>query len=248
MNLVIDIGNTSISFCKFKGNKLISNVKLLQDEFKKTKLTSLISFFSEEKISKTIISSVVPNCNSIIKNDLKSKCLKFFFFDEFRKKINLEINIKKKEDIGDDRLVNIIFAKEKFKKSIIIVDFGTATTLDVLNKNGIYYGGIITPGIDLSLYSLKNKTAMLPLVKFKKTKKIVGFNTKEAIQSGFFWGYYSMVDGLIEKIKKEQNENFKVILTGGYANYFKDAFSNVILIDEFFTSKALNFILGKYSC
>ena len=79
MNLVIDIGNTSISFCKFKGNKLISNVKLLQDEFKKTKLTSLISFFSEEKISKTIISSVVPNCNSIIKNDLKSKCLKFFF-------------------------------------------------------------------------------------------------------------------------------------------------------------------------
>ena len=245
MNLVIDIG-ISISFCKFKGNKLISNVKLLQDEFKKTKLTSLISFFLRKNY-KTIISSVVPNCNSIIKNDLKSKCLKFFLFDEFRKKINLEINIKK-EDIGDDRLVNIIFAKEKFKKSIIIVDFGTATTLDVLNKNGIYYGGIITPGIDLSLYSLKNKTAILSLIKFKKTKKIVGFNTEEAIQSGFFWGYYSMVDGLIEKIKKEKNKNFKVILTGGYANYFKDAFSNVILIDEFFTSKALNFILGKYSC
>ena len=248
MNLVIDIGNTSISFCKFKGRQLISNTKLLQDEFKKTKLTSLMSFFSEETISKTIISSVVPNCNGIIKNYLKRKSLKFFFFDEFRQNINLEINIKKKEDIGDDRLVNIIFAKEKFKKSIIIVDFGTATTLDVLNKNGVYYGGIIAPGIDLSLNSLKNKTAKLPLVKFKKTKKIVGFNTEEAIQSGFFWGYCSMVDGLIEKIKKEQNDNFKVILTGGYANYFKDAFSNVILIDEFFTSKALNFILGKYSC
>ncbi len=248
MNLVIDIGNTSISFCKFKGSKLISNTKLLQDEFKKTQLTSLGNFFSKETITKTIISSVVPDCNTIIKNYLKNKSLEFFFFNDFRKKINLKINIKKKEDIGDDRLVNINFAKENFKKSIIIVDFGTATTLDVLNKNGTYYGGIITPGIDLSLNSLKNKTAKLPLVKFKKTKSIIGFNTEEAIQSGFFWGYCSMVDGLIEKIKKEQNDNFKVVLTGGYANYFKNAFTNVILIDEFFTSKALNFILEKYSC
>ena len=80
----------------------------------------------------------------------------------------------------------MIYAKKKFKNSVIVIDFGTATTLDVLNKNGIYNGGVITPGIDLSLKSLKNMTAKLPLVEFKKTKKIIGNTTVSAIQSGFF--------------------------------------------------------------
>ena len=77
-------------------------------------------------------------------------------------------------------------AKERFNKSVIIVDFGTATTLDVLNNHGVYHGGVITPGIEVSLNTLKNKTAKLPLVKFSRTKKVIGFNTKQAIQSGFF--------------------------------------------------------------
>ena len=94
---------------------------------------------------------------------------------------------------------------------------------------------------------MKYKTAKLPLVKFKKTKKVVGFNTKEAIESGFFWGYCSMIEGLIKKIEEEQKEVFKIILTGGNANYFKGIHKKVVLIDEFFTSKALNYILNEYA-
>ena len=115
----------------------------------------------------------------------------------------------------------MIYAKKKFKNSIIVIDFGTATTLDVLNKKGIYNGGVITPGIDLSLKSLKNMTAKLPLVEFKKTKKIIGNTTVSAIQSGFFWGYVSMIEGLIRKINAESNEIYKIILTGGNANFLR---------------------------
>ena len=101
-------------------------------------------------------------------------------------KLTLKAILRIKKEIGDDRLANTIYAKELLKRSVIIIDFGTATTLDVIDKNGVYDGGIITPGIDLSLNILNNKTAKLPLVKFKKTKKIIGHNTKQAIQSGFF--------------------------------------------------------------
>ena len=93
---------------------------------------------------------------------------------------------------------------------------------------------------------MRFKTAKLPLVKFKKIKKVIGFNTKEAIESGFFWGYCSMIKGLLRKIEDEQKEVFKIILTGGNASYFKGIHKKIVLIDEFFTSKALNYILNEY--
>ena len=141
----------------------------------------------------------------------------------------------------------MIYAKKKFKNSIIVIDFGTATTLDVLNKKGIYNGGVITPGIDLSLKSLKNMTAKLPLVEFKKTKKVIGNTTVSAIQSGFFWGYVSMIEGLIRKINAESNEIYKIILTGGNANFFKNMFDNVCIIDDLFTSKGLNYLINEFN-
>ena len=93
---------------------------------------------------------------------------------------------------------------------------------------------------------MRYKTAKLPLVKFKKIKKVIGFDTKQAIQSGFFWGYCSMIEGLLKKIEGEQKETFKIILTGGNANYFKGIHKKIVLIDEFFTSRALNYILNEY--
>ena len=133
-----------------------------------------------------------------------------------------------------------------FIKSKIIIDFGTATTIDVLDKKGVYDGGVITPGIDISLKSLQMGTAKLPLVNFKKTNSIVGKSTKEAIQSGFFWGYVSMIQGLIHKIQLEKKTEFQIILTGGNSKYFKRCFENVINIDEFFNSKGLNYLTNTY--
>ena len=246
-SLAVDIGNTSISLCLFKDNKLFASKKISQSEFNFKKLNSLKKKFFNKNVNKIIISSVVPKCDFIFKEFLTANSLNFYFLKKIRKNIKLKINLKKKDEIGDDRIANIILAKEKFNKSVIIVDFGTATTLDVLNNFGVYHGGVITPGIEVSLNTLKNKTAKLPLVKFARTKKVIGFNTKQAIQSGFFWGYCSMIEGLIKKIIKEENNEFQIILTGGNSSYFHNVFENVILIDEFFTSKALNYILNKYT-
>ncbi len=245
-NVTIDIGNTIISFCMFKKNRLLKYTKIPKDKLDLKVLNRLRNKFFEEKKINLLISSVVPSSEKIIKSFLGDNLINFFLLKDLLKKIKIEVNIKKKKEIGDDRFTNIIFAREIYKNSVIIIDFGTATTFDVLNRKGVYFGGVITPGIDLSLNALRYKTAQLPLVKFKKTKKVIGFNTKEAIQSGFFWGYFSMIEGLINKIEEEQNESFKIILTGGNANYFKGIHKKVVLIDEFFTSKALNYILNEY--
>ena len=119
------------------------------------------------------------------------------------------------------------------------------TTLDVLNKDGVYDGGVITPGIEISLNSLKKMTAKLPLVEFKKTKRVTGTSTVSAIQSGFFWGYVSMIEGLINKINKENNDNFRIILTGGNAKFFKNMFENIHIIDDLFTSRGLNYLINE---
>ena len=246
INLTVDIGNTIISFCMFKKNKLHKHTKIPKDKLNLKTLNALKkNFFINHKV-KVLISSVVPKSEKIIKSFLRDNSINFFSLKDLLKRIEIKINIKKKKEIGDDRITNIIYAKKIYKKSTIVIDFGTATTFDVLDSKGVYFGGIITPGIDLSLNVLRNKTAKLPLVKFKKIKKVIGFDTKEAIQSGFFWGYCSMIEGLLKKIEGEQKETFKIILTGGNANYFKGIHKKIVLIDEFFTSRALNYILNEY--
>ena len=161
------------------------------------------------------------------------------------KAYNIKTTLSDEKSIGDDRLINVVYGKHLFSSSLMIIDFGTATTIDVINEIGIYDGGVITPGIDLSLLSLKQCTAKLPLVKFQKTKNIVGKNTLEAIQSGFFWGYISMIQGLVKKIEQNQKVKFGLILTGGNSILFKGCFQNVIKIDEFFNSKGLNFLINN---
>ena len=139
------------------------------------------------------------------------------------------------------------YANILFKNTpVIIIDFGTATTVDVINSDGIYDGGIITPGIELSLKILSERTAKLPLVKFSKTKSVIGRNTKEAIQSGFFWGSVEMINGLVKKVNREKGLDSKVILTGGNCKYFKGFIDNVIINDDLFNAKGLNYIINKF--
>ncbi len=239
MNITIDIGNSSCMICGFNGKKIISSRKIPIVNLNEKKISNALKAFNKKKV-KIIISSVVPNIETQFIRYLKEYNLDFSSIKDLRKQIDIKTNIINKKEIGDDRIVNIFYAKELYEKSVIVVDFGTATTFDILNQKGIYDGGIITPGIDLSLKALNDNTAKLPLVKFRKTKKIVGLSTEQAIESGFFWGYISMVQGLINKIEIEQRDKFRIILTGGNANYFKKIFKNVLSVDEFFTSKALN--------
>tara|TARA_B100000927_G_C16435316_1_gene457380 strand:- start:200 stop:913 length:714 start_codon:yes stop_codon:yes gene_type:complete len=231
--------------CAFKKNKIISFLKVSTTNLNKNKVVKYIQNFSHDNIFASI-SSVVPKSTSLFKKLFKENGINHSLARTFLKTYNIKTALTDEKSIGDDRLINVVYGKYLFSNSLIIIDFGTATTIDVINKKGIYDGGVITPGIDLSLLSLKECTAKLPLVKFKKTKNIVGKNTLEAIQSGFFWGYISMIQGLVKKIEENQKIKFKLILTGGNSILFKGYFKNVIKIDEFFNSKGLNYLINNY--
>ena len=132
--------------------------------------------------------------------------------------INIKVNFKQ---VGSDRLTNAISLLNK-KDNFIIIDFGTATTFDVVIKE-TYKGGIIAPGIKISLNTLSEEASLIPKMNLKKIKKVIGSDTLSAVRSGFFWGYAGLIDNIINLIKKETRRSFKVIITGGFSNLFKNS-------------------------
>lgn len=245
--LTIDIGNTNIFICLFDKEKPIQFVKIRNTKLTKTMLKKhLLIKNRKNSFFNIVISSVVPSISEVIIDFLKTYKIKFYLVKNLIKTLDIKINIKNKKKIGEDRIVNAYYAKKKYSKNLIVIDFGTATTFDVIDSKGNYDGGIITPGIDLSLKVLSEKTAKLPLVKFAKTKNVIGRDTKSAIQSGFFWGYVSMIQGLVKNISREKKNSFRVILTGGNCDIFNSFIENVIVSDDLFNSKGLNFIINEY--
>jgi type III pantothenate kinase len=124
------------------------------------------------------------------------------------------------------------------KNNYIILDFGTATTFDVLIKNA-YFGGIIAPGVKLSLNTLSDKATLIPKIELKKMNKVIGKNTISAVRSGFFWGYAGLIDNIIKLIKKETRKSFKVILTGGFSDLFKNSINTKVVHNRDITIKGL---------
>ena len=153
-----------------------------------------------------------------IKKNFKSTKFKILEIKNLKLNKIIEINLKNKKNLGSDRIANAIGAK-KFRNCIII-DFGTATTFDVI-KNGVYEGGVIAPGINLSIKNLSKATALLPLINLKSQQKSYGKNTIEALNAGFVWGYEALINNIIDKITSKTKIKYKIILTGGYANFFK---------------------------
>ena len=156
------------------------------------------------------------------------------------KKLNLSrlINIKvNKKEIGSDRLANAISVMDK-KKNFIVVDFGTATTFDVIKKNN-YLGGVIAPAVTLSLDNLIKKASLIPNIKLHNSKSIIGKNTKQAVLSGFFWGYNGLINGIISKIKKKTNQKYKIVFTGGLAHLFNKDIKDKVTIDKNLTINGL---------
>jgi type III pantothenate kinase len=124
------------------------------------------------------------------------------------------------------------------KENFIILDFGTATTFDVVIKN-VYHGGVIAPGIQLSLDTLINKASLIPHLNLKKINKVIGVNTISAVRAGFFWGYRGLIDNVLNLIKKETRKSFKVIITGGYSDLFNKSFNSKVNINQDITIKGL---------
>ena len=136
--------------------------------------------------------------------------------------LGIEALIDRPDQVGADRLVNTVAAHGKYEGALIVIDFGTATTFDVLTKQ-IYRGGIIAPGIKISLNTLSDTATLIPKINLKQINKVIGVDTISAVRSGFFWGYAGLIDNIIYLIKKETRKSFKVIITGGFSNLFKNS-------------------------
>ena len=221
MILLVDIGNTSTKVATYniKTNKVKNYSSFLT--CKKNIILKIIKYKKNKKIKFSFISSVVPNIYKIIKKNLNKNKIKVFEFKDKKIIKNIKINVNKKLQVGSDRIANAIGSLNYYKKNCIIIDFGTTTTFDVALIKNIYEGGIIAPGINLSLRSLNEYTAKLPLIKISYQKNVIGKNTKSAINSGVFIGYSCLINGIIEKIIKQTKKKYLVVLTGGYSQIFK---------------------------
>ena len=240
MYILGDIGNTETKLCIVsKNNKISKKITFLSKSVTNKQLKSLFkkNKIQLNKIEKILFCSVVPKTFAIIKKFLskkaKPKCFEV-------KKLNLKSLIKIKVDykqVGSDRITNAISLMNN-KNNFIILDFGTATTFDVLVKN-TYCGGIIAPGVRLSLNTLSDKATLIPKINLKKINKVIGNNTISAVRSGFFWGYAGLIDNIINLIKKETRKSFKVIITGGFSNLFKNSIKTKVSHNQDITIKGL---------
>ena len=222
MYILGDIGNTETKiFLVSTNNKIIKKLSLSTTDINYTRLNKLfINFITDyKKVKKILFCSVVPKSLSIIKKFLSKKTkLKCYEVKELNLKSLIQIKANYKQ-VGSDRLTNAISLVNN-DNNFIILDFGTATTFDVLVKN-VYSGGIIAPGVRLSLNTLSDKATLIPKIDLKQIKNVIGNNTISAVRSGFFWGYAGLIDNIINLIKKETRKSFKVIITGGFSDLFK---------------------------
>ncbi len=244
--IVIDVGNTNTVLGIYKNNKIINKQRVETKNLKILKL-NIKKYFTKnnKKINKSkicIVASVVPKLNILIREIILKNNYKYFNLNA----LNIPFRIKIKYDlnkIGADRIANTVAVINSKYKNCIIIDFGTATTFDVI-KNSTYEGGIIFPGIKISLDSLVKNAALLKKTKILKISKIVTNNTKQSIQSGFYWGYLSLINGIIQKIIKEKKIKPKIIMTGGLAKIFKDQIILKPILNENLTLEGLG-IIGK---
>jgi len=224
MHILGDIGNTETKiFLISINNRIIKKLILSSKDINHSKLDKLFANFKIDykKIKKILFCSVVPKSFNIIKKYLSKKTkLKCYEVKDLNLKSLIRIKANYKQ-VGSDRLTNAVSLMNN-KNNFIVLDFGTATTFDVLIKN-TYFGGIIAPGVRLSLNTLSDKATLIPKIDLKKIKNVIGNDTISAVRSGFFWGYAGLIDNIINLIKKETRKSFKVIITGGFSNLFKNS-------------------------
>jgi type III pantothenate kinase len=248
MLLAIDSGNTNIVFAIFDENgeirgkwRVSTNVNRTADELG-VWLMQLMSIegLDRSRVDGAAIATVVPDTMFA----LKALCRKYFNVEpvivgEAGVRLMVENMTDRPEEVGADRLVNAVAAHAVHGGPLIVVDFGTATTFDVVDQEGRYYGGVIAPGINLSLEALHMAAAKLPRVAIRKPDKVIGTNTVTAMQSGIFWGYVALIEGMVARIRAEFGAAMKVIATGGLAPLFAESTSVIESVDGDLTLRGL---------
>ena len=239
MLLVIDIGNTNTSLGIFEKDELIntfslsSDVKKTSDEYGISLLAILNHNNLTSKIQGAIISSVVPQLCEIYKNALE-KYLKIEAITlSYKSKMPIKLNLENNKEIGADRIANAAAVVKKYKLPAIVIDFGTATTFDIVDENSCFVGGIIAPGLKIQAKSLSQFTSKLPKLKIEAPKNAIGKNTINAMLSGIVLGHRCMIEGMIKKCEAELGQKATVVATGGYSSIlFEDMDKTINFIDK----------------
>ena len=246
MLLAIEQGNTNTLFAVHDGQAWTAQWRAATDPQRTADeygvwLHQLLSMraLTMADIDDCIISSVVPqslfNLRNLSRRYLKVEPLVVGENAE----LGIPIRIQKPSEAGADRLVNAIGGYLKYGGPLILIDSGTATTLDVVGEDGAFEGGVISPGINLSMQALHSAAARLPRVAIAKPPHVIGKGTVEAMQSGVFWGYIALIEGLIERIKREYPAPLQVIATGGVASLFEGATDRIDAFDPDLTLRGL---------
>ena len=240
MYILGDIGNseTKVYLVNSK-SRIIRNInfssKKINNKILNQKFKYLIKDF--KSIKKVLFCSVVPKTFDLIKRFLSKKVDQRCYEVKdlgLRSLIDIRVNFKQ---VGSDRLTNAISLLNN-KDNFIILDFGTATTFDVITQK-IYRGGIIAPGIKISLNTLSDKATLIPKINLKQIKKVIGIDTISAVRSGFFWGYAGLIDNIVNLIKKETGKSFKLVITGGFSDLFKNSIKTKLKQNKDITIKGL---------
>lgn len=247
MLLAIDTGNTNTLFAIHNGKDWVVEWRIATDAARTADEYAVwfhqlmeMQGFKFTDVEACVISTVVPqslfNMRNLARRHLNVDPI---IIGEEGVKIGIGIRNVNPKEVGADRLVTALGATERYKGNLIIIDSGTATTFDVVSEDKHFEGGIIAPGINLSVRALHEAAAQLPRIEIRKPDNVIGTDTVGAMQSGIFWGYIGLIDGLVRKIIEEDGREFTVIGTGGVASLFKDASETIQHYDSNLTIDGL---------
>ena len=253
MLLAIDAGNTNIVFAVYDGAKMraqwraVTQVSRTADEYG-VWLGQLLELegLSFKDLNAAILATVVP----AVLFDLRALCRTYLKCEPLivgdpALDLGMRANVDRPHAVGADRLCNTVSAHDRYKGAVIVVDFGTATNFDIVAENGDFDGSVIAPGANLSIEALHQAAALLPRVAIHRVQTVIGRDTVPSMQSGVYWGYVGLIDGLIARIKAEYGKPMTVVATGGLAHLFRPDIPAIEHIDPDLTMRGLMLIHAR---
>ena len=252
MLLVVDAGNTNTVMAVHDGKnwlgrwRIATDAQRTSDEYAVWLLTLLShAGVKREQVSAAVIGTVVPAALY----DLRRLCRDWFEVEPLVARASLdwgfEIRIDNPDEVGADRLLNTLAGHQRYGGPAVVIDFGTATTFDVMDHDGAYLGGVIAPGINLSIEALHRAAARLPRIGIARPQAVIARSTVPAMQSGIYWGYVGMIEGLVGRIQTEYGSKLKVLATGGLASLLAEGTTVIEIIDDDLTLDGLRMLAAR---